>query len=135
MINYLAVLASAIVSIILGAFWYSPSVFGKIWMKLSQTSEKKVAGVRKRRVFGLYFTNFIASLVLSFVLAFLIQQLGITDLISGAGLGILVWFGFILTTHLGTFLWEDKPLSLYILNMAYQFIYLVLAGIIIVALQ
>lgn len=34
-INYLAVVVAAVVSMGLGAFWYSPLGFGKMWMNLS----------------------------------------------------------------------------------------------------
>lgn len=39
-VNYLAVLVSAIASMVLGMIWYNPSVFGNTWMKLSKLSEK-----------------------------------------------------------------------------------------------
>ena len=33
-INYIAVLVSAVIGMAIGALWYSPLLFGKIWMKL-----------------------------------------------------------------------------------------------------
>ncbi len=40
MVNYLAVLVAAIVGMVVGFIWYSPKVFGKMWMKLSGVNPK-----------------------------------------------------------------------------------------------
>ncbi len=42
-INYWAVLVAAVVSMVIGALWYSPVLFGKLWMKYSGLSDKKLA--------------------------------------------------------------------------------------------
>ena len=46
-INYLAVLIAALASYVLGALWYSPVLFGKLWMKLSKIDPKNMDAAKK----------------------------------------------------------------------------------------
>ncbi len=65
-INFLIVLAAAVVPLIIGFVWYNSKVFGKAWMKASDMSEEKAKGANMGVVFGLTF-------LFSFFLAFAIQ--------------------------------------------------------------
>ncbi|MDO8656228.1 MAG: DUF1761 domain-containing protein, partial [Nanoarchaeota archaeon] len=47
-INYLAVLVAAIISMIVGAFWYSPYLFGKQWTELMNLAPKDMLDMKKR---------------------------------------------------------------------------------------
>ena len=47
-VNYVAVLAAAIASFVIGALWYSPMLFGKMWMKLSNVSGKEVKKAKRK---------------------------------------------------------------------------------------
>jgi hypothetical protein len=47
-INYLAVLVAALVSMVIGGLWYSPLLFGNIWMKLSGITQKDVEKAKKQ---------------------------------------------------------------------------------------
>jgi hypothetical protein len=64
-VNYLAILAAAVSSMIVGAVWYAKSVFGKEWMKLARVDEDKA---KDWSVFALV-VAFVSSLVMAFVLA------------------------------------------------------------------
>ena len=41
-LNYWAVLVSAVASMTIGALWYSPILFGKIWMNLMKIDLKSM---------------------------------------------------------------------------------------------
>ena len=47
-VNYLAVLVAAIVSMVIGGLWYSPLLFGNVWMKLSGITQKDVEKAKKK---------------------------------------------------------------------------------------
>ncbi|MBM4169577.1 MAG: DUF1761 domain-containing protein [Ignavibacteria bacterium] len=64
--NYLAVVATALVMFGLGAGWYSPLLFGKKWQELVGKSEDELKRADMTRIFGL---SFLAYLVASYVLA------------------------------------------------------------------
>ena len=65
-INWLAVFAAALSTFVIGGLWYSPVLFGKVWMRVNGFSEEQVAGFNKARAFG---GSFILALVMSANLA------------------------------------------------------------------
>lgn len=128
-INYLAVLVAAIVSMIVGAFWYSPMLFGKQWMEWMNFAPKDMLDMKKRANAS-YAINFLTLLLMAFVLAHFVDYAQATTFIEGVQLGFWVWLGFIATISLGSVLWENKPIQAYLLNAGYQLVSLVLMGVI-----
>lgn len=125
-INYLAVLVAGIASMALGAFWYSPLAFGKMWMALSGLTEASMNEAKKKGMTKLYTLAFIGSLVMSYVLAHFVDYAGATTVQEGLQTGFWVWLGFMATKALGTVLWENKPVKLYVLNTAYDLVSLLI---------
>lgn len=67
-INFLALLLSAISTLVVGFIWYNPKVFGTIWMKESGTTEEKMKGSNMVMIFGV-------SIVYAFLISFILQML------------------------------------------------------------
>lgn len=126
-VNYLAVLASAISSMVLGFLWYSKAVFGVRWTKLTGMSsdDMKKAGVK---VYGLMF---VASLVMAWILAHYIHYAEAFDVVNGVKTGIWAWVGFVIPTSLANHLFSKKPNQLYYINMGYHLVNLMVMGAII----
>ncbi len=124
--NCLAVLGTAVVSYILGALWYSPLLFGKIWMAGMSFTEEKIEAMKKKGMAKTYFLSFVGSLAMSLVMACLIAHGGARTSLAGAAVGFWCWLGFIVPALLGSVLWEGKPPKLFLINIAY---YLVTLGI------
>ena len=79
--NLYAVLASTLVTLLVGFVWYNPKVFGTIWMKETGMTEEKARQSSMLKVFGL-------TILCSFMLAFLmpvlvIHQFGALGMIGG----------------------------------------------------
>lgn len=127
MINYLAVLIAAIVFMIIGSLWYSPLLFGKLWMKLSGLSKKDIDKAKKKGMGKIYLAAFIGSIITALVLEYLIDILGYNDFITGAFSGLIIWI-FIAVVMLNGVLWEGKSVALYLINILYQFVALILTG-------
>jgi|SRR3989344_8618325 len=125
--NYLAILITAIINMALGVVWYGP-LFGKIWMKLSGMTHQQLQKAKSKGMAKSYGINFIGTVVLTFVLAWVLQATQVTSSGAGAGTGILLWLGFIVTVMLGTVLWDKKPVKLYLLNIGYYLIVFIIAG-------
>jgi hypothetical protein len=115
MINYLAVLVAAIVAVAIGAVWYSPYLFGKTWMKFSginKTELKKIYKEKNKK----YFIGLIISIVMAYVIAWLLKLTEAATVGEGLYLGFLIWIGFVATTRLNGVIWKHKPFKLYLLN-------------------
>jgi hypothetical protein len=129
-VNYLAVLGTAVVAMVLGALWYSPLLFGKAWMRLSGMSEEALKAAKEKGMGKTYTLNFVAVLVTSFVLAQFLGHLGVVSALDGANVAFWLWLGFFAPVMLGSVLWENKSWSLYVLNVAYYLVSLVVMGVI-----
>ena len=127
-INYLAVLVAAVASMVIGMAWYSPFLFGKMWMQLSGITEAKIKEAKKKGMAQSYVMAFVGSLVMSYVLAHFVQYAGATDVMGGLMAGFWAWLGFIATVLLGSVLWEGKPVKLYVLNIAEYLVALLVMG-------
>ena len=128
-INYLAVLAAAVSSMLVGFLWYGP-LFGKTWMKLAGVSMSDAPkGVGK-----LYAIQFVGSLVMAYVLAHALVFASVYMKAEGLNAGLMAgfwnWLGFVAPVTLGTVLWDGKPWKLWILNNAHYLIALCVMGII-----
>lgn len=131
-INYLAVVAAAFATIFIGAFWYSPLLFRRLWVKSHGYSEDEV--VQKRKALGRAFiVSLFCYLVMAYMVAIFASYAGATTVQQGAFLGLLVWIGFLATLGLTAHMHSEKRLSTYLINAGYQLVYTVVMGIIIVA--
>ena len=109
-INYLAILVCGIAAMVVGFIWYG-ALFGKTWSKLmggdSMSAQQKEA--MKKSMGGMYFLQFIMSLITAGVLDYFIKNAAATmPSVSGVCVAIAVWFGFVLTTEAGAALWSGK---------------------------
>jgi len=126
-VNYFAVFVSAIVGMGIGALWYSPALFGDAWMKLSGKSKADMKKAKKVMVRS-YLSGFAGMLVTSFVLAGFLNSLGASRAVEGAFVAFWLWLGLVATVMLGTILWENKPVKLYLINAVHYLVVLVVIG-------
>lgn len=129
-INYLAVLGAAVASMIIGALWYSPLLFGKLWMTLSGFTEEKLAEAKKKGMGTSYAVAFAGTLLMSYVLAHFIDYVQATTIVGGLQGGFWIWLGFIVPVLLSSVLWEGKSVKLYMLNIAYYAVTLMAMSVI-----
>ena len=128
-INYLAVVVAALASVAIGAAWYSPMLFGKPWMRMmgwtgGMPEEQKKAAAKS------YALMFVGTLVMTYVLAHFIYIASVVTVTDALVLGFWIWLGFVATVMLGVVLWEGKPWKLYLLNVGYQLVSLLVAAVI-----
>lgn len=130
-VNYLAVLAAAVASMVVGSVWYGP-LFGKKFMAEigmdKWTPEKQAA--EKKKMGMTYALQFVASLVMFYVLAGLIVGFGQFGWAKGAMTGFIVWLGFVVPVKFGDAIWGGK-MSLFWLGVGNMLVTLLVAGAII----
>lgn len=114
-LNFLAIGVSALSSFALGGLWYSPLVFGKVWMKETGLSEEAVQNQNMAKVFGL---AFIASLVIAFNLAMFLGNESTLE--SGTFYGFLAGFGWVAMAFAINDLFEQRSCRLFAINAGYH---------------
>ncbi len=124
-LNLIPIIVAGIVNMALGAFWYSPLAFGKIWLKsMGKTPEDFSRGSTGM----IYVFNTIASLLFAYVLAHIIKFAGINSFVQGVMVGFWVWLGFVVTTVLPGYLYESRPKLLYFIFILYQLFSITIMG-------
>lgn len=79
--NFLAIIAAALSTLMVGFIWYNPKVFGTIWMRESGMTEEKAKTANMVKTFGMVI---LFSLMLAFFLPqVVIHQVGAMQLIGG----------------------------------------------------
>lgn len=126
-INLLAVLVAAVATFVLGGLWYSPLLFGKVWVRAHGYTPEKMESMRAG-VGRSYAVSFLCYLVMATVMALLIGATDTVTALGGVRLGALCWLGFAATIGLTANLFSDKPLATYLLDAGYQLVYLSVMG-------
>ncbi len=128
-LNYIAVLISGIISMVLGSLWYSPIMFGNSWMKEARVSSKEIEKAKKAGMGKLYFATFIGALITAFVLGIFVKLSTTNDFLGGMQTGFWIWLGIAAPILLGSVLWEGKSINYYLINVFYHLINIsVIAG-------
>ena len=123
-INYWAVIVAAIIRMAVGTAWYSPVLFVKPWQAMTGvTPESMRAGLGKAVA-----VDAILSLLMAFAVANIVGASGIADWLNGAIAGFWLWLGFIFTTFLALWTYENRPLKLVAINTGHNLVALVLMG-------
>lgn len=102
-INWLAVLACVVVSMIVGSIWFSQKTFFPIWWKAIGKTEKDAPGSMNMGL--LWGLTVLASLVQAVFMALMVNTLGRLmpggpSLASGATAGFILWLGFVAPSSL-----------------------------------
>ena len=126
-INYLAVIAAAVAAFAIGAVWYSPLAFGRQWIALMAINDEDMEKMRKSAG-PAYAVSFVTYVVMAFVLAHIVDWMQATTLLAGAHAGLFCWFGFAATIGLTATLYRNQNLKLYVLDAAYQLVYMAVMG-------
>ena len=124
-LNYWAILLASLSSFMLGGLWYSPVLFGKTWLEGCGLTELDLRNSDPKLIYGL---AFILSLLAAFVLAFILgPDPSITQSITigaAAGIGLA-------SSSLGiSYIFEQRPLSLFLVNGGYHTFQFILMGVI-----
>ncbi len=130
-VNFWAVLAAAVAAMVVGSIWYGP-LFGKKFMEakgMSSMSGEAQAQMKKGMMWN-YVGQFVASLIMFYVLAWIIGALGMVGVMGGIQAAFWVWLGFIVTLEFGNAIWGGK-MVLFWIGISNMLVTLILGGAII----
>jgi surface polysaccharide O-acyltransferase-like enzyme len=129
-VNLLAVLVSALATMVAGFLWYSPMLFAKPWtvlMGYDPNDKAKLAEMQKSAGPS-YMMSLVASILSAFVLGKLIAVSGTVGAVDGLKIGLVVWLGFVTTVQFTNALFSRQPNKLYMINTGYQLVCYVAMG-------
>jgi len=125
-INWAAVGTATIMGYVLGALWYSPILFGKVWMKVANIDQDQISKSNKGLTYGV---SFIFIAIASFNLAYFVADPKIGAMM-GATYGFLTGFGWVMMGIGVTALFELKSWSYIFINGGYWVVNLTVMGLI-----
>jgi Protein of unknown function (DUF1761) len=123
-VNWLAVLLAAIVRFAIGGVWFAPFAFGPAWGRMVGIN----AEAAKARMGRAMAVDFIAGFILAWVLANVLQFLGVNRLVSGARVSFFLWLGFTAMPFLSAAMFEGRPMRLYAIVAGFWLVSLVVMG-------
>lgn len=125
-INHLAVLVCALMSLIIGAVWWSPILFAKAWQRENGLTDEQLKAVNPLKNFGL---AFILAYIISYNLAFFLGAPG-TTWQWGIIAGLLAGVGWVTTMFLIIAIFEQRSLKYMLINCGYIIVYFGVIGFI-----
>lgn len=130
-INWLAVLVCIVASMISGALWYSPKTFFPTWWRGIGKTEDDAPGTSNMNL--TWALTLLSSFIQAVAMAFMVNAMGglMTggiSALSGAGIGFMLWLGFIAPTYLVNKLFAGHGLKVWAIEVGNHLINLVLFG-------
>ncbi len=128
-INWLAVLACTVSSMVLGALWYSPVLFAKAWMaEIGKKREELMGGAGKGYAIAAF-----CSFIVALVLEKLFIKLGVHTIPVGAKISAVLGLGFVLTAILVGDTFSKRSFKLTMITGFYHVVQMTIMGIILSA--
>jgi hypothetical protein len=124
-LNWLAILVAAIAAFVLGGAWYSPRLFGNAWMQDVGLTEESAAESNMAFIFGGAFALILIAAI------FLGATIGDSTWQGGLHTGLVVGVAWVATAYGVTYLFERRPLRLFLVNAGYNIVLFALMGTII----
>ncbi len=127
-VNIPAVLVAALLTFVLGAFWYSPLLFARQWMQAQGYTPEKLEQMKKRGATRAYLVSAVCYFVMAYVMALLASYANSTSVVQGLWLGFLAWLGFAATIGLTGNMFSEKPIAAFVIDAGHQLAYLLIMG-------
>jgi len=129
-VNALAVLVAAVLTLALGAIWYSPVLFARQWMAAQGHTPEALEQMKQKGMVRAYAVSFLCYLVMAYVLALLASYTQAASFAQGLWLGFLVWLGFAATIGLTGHVFSHKPIAAWVIDAGYQLAYLLIMSVV-----
>jgi len=124
-VNLIAVLACGVASLALGGLWYSPALFGKSWQRWAGLSDEQAKSGNMAVIFG---GAFVLSLIAAYVFGmFLGTSMPLMGAVGAGFAAGLCWVGASFGIN---YLFERRPLGLWLINAGYHTLQFTLFGLI-----
>lgn len=126
--NYLAIIVAAIACFAFEAVWYS--VFLDTWIRGIGHTRQWLESSGMRPGYQ-YTTALVMAALMATAISCVTQLTGKQTALRGIKVGALLWTGFVLTTWSTEYIFEVRPISLYLVNAGYWLLGMLLMGAIV----
>ena len=129
-INYFAVIAATVSSLVVGSIWYAQKVLGNTWIRLA----KVTPGEKYGPVWPIVITvivSFITAWVLAGASHISYEFYQGSFLVSALLTGLVLWAGFTAARFITHDAFEGRPVGLTVLNCAHELVTIVVMLLII----
>ena len=124
-VNWIAVALCGLASLVLGGLWYSPLLFGKAWQAAAGLSDERARSGNMAMIFG---GAFVLSAIAAAVFAMFLGKQMSLGAATTAGLSAgLCW---VAASYGISYLFERRPLRLWLINGGYHTLQFTLFGLI-----
>jgi hypothetical protein len=125
-INWLAVAACVVVSMISGSLWHNPKTFFPAWWKVVGAGREQPGVENMGMTWAL---TVLSSFVQAAAMAFMVNVMGTPGLLTG----FMLWLGFVAPTHLVNKLFAGHGLKVWAIEVGNHLVNFVLFGAILAA--
>lgn len=125
-VNWWAILVAVPVPLAIGALWYGPLGFARVWMRKARLGDDDLAGARGA-VLG-FGAATVAAFLLAWVLATTLAFAETQDAVEGMLGGFFCWLGFTAATFAANDFMERRPAGLWAINVGYWLLVFVADG-------
>lgn len=126
--NYLANIVAAIACFVFEAVWYS--VFMTTWLNGIGRTMQWLVSTGMKPAFQ-YATALVMAALMATAISCVTQLTGKQTALRGIKVAALLWMGFVLTTWSTEYIFEVRPLSLYLVNAGYWLLGMMMMGAIV----
>lgn len=132
-INYWLVLLGVVISIIIGSVWFSPLMFGKLWMKINGVEHKSKEELKamQKEMGSAYILQALLS-AMHVLTMFMLIEIFYPFGFSWWYAVVFIWVGFVIPIQAGDLLWGNTPKGLrvkkFLVNATYQLVSMLIIG-------
>ena len=130
-INYFAVIAATLSSMVVGSIWYTPKVFGNYWMKKADITPSGNAKDAIRPILITLVVSFITAWVLAGAAYISFEFYGGSFLVNSLLTGLILWAGFTAARFITHDQFDGRPTGLTVLNVAHELVTIMVMALII----
>jgi hypothetical protein len=130
-INYIAVILATLSSMVVGAIWYTPKVFGNYWMKKSGVTPSGNSKDAIRPIVVTVIVSFITAWVLAGAAWISFDFYQGSFLVNALITALILWAGFTAARFVTHDQFDNRPAGLTVLNCAHELVTILIMAVII----
>lgn len=130
--SLLGIVLAAVAQNVLGMLWYSPTLFGNLWMKDSNTTVYKDSPTFKKEMMKAQAYSVLVSLVTAAVMACFMTRMMIITPIAGILFGLTAWLGFVAPVTGQMVIWARHSIQAWMINNGFNAVSMAIMGLILV---